>query len=367
MRNNEGFGSWESICLLINMIFVQAILYFPKDAAGMGGSAGWIIPIAVTIISYIYFAIATGFYRQHGSLGLLEICEKSAGKVFKIIVGLLAALLLMILEVSLLGEYAHSLKIVSLDKSPLAYILVLFLVGMIAAAYYGIEVVARISAFIVPICILGFILITIGVIPEYHIDNLFPILGKGVSSIISGSTVSLHIFSPLLLIFFLIPFFKRRNLKRVGYLSITISGLILFWSTLSFLLTYPYEMAAGKKIPIFQMARLIEVGNYIQRVESVFVLVFSLASILYMGALFSFIIHIIAKTLDLDRHQPIILPTAVILYTMTFYKRGLPFHIPGNQMANILWILAFLLPIIVLIIGSVKKVTSENEGGQDCE
>ncbi|AEY65776.1 GerAB/ArcD/ProY family transporter [Clostridium sp. BNL1100] len=367
MRNNEGFGSWEAICLLINMIFVQVILYFPKDAAGMGGSAGWIIPIAVTIIAYIYFAIATGFYRQHGNLDLLEISEKSAGRIFKIIVGLLAALLLILLEVSLLGEYAHSLKIVSLDKSPLAYILIFFVLGMAAAAYYGIEVVARISAFIVPICVIGFILITIGVIPEYSTDNLFPILGKGIDSVINGSTVSLHIFSPLLLIFFMIPFFKRRNLNRVGYLSITISGLIMFWSTLSFLLTYPYEMAVDKKIPIYQMARLIEIGDYIQRVESVFVLVFSLSSILYMGALFTFIIHIIAKTLDLDRHQPIILPTAVIIYTMTFYKKGLPFHLPGNQMTNILWILALLLPIIVLIISSIKKVDSENEGGQDYE
>ncbi len=129
MSNNEGFGSWESICLLINMIFVQGILHFPKDAAGMVGSAGWIIPIAITIIAYIYFAIATGFYRQHGNLDLLEISEKSVGRIFKIIVGLLAALLLVFLEVSLLGEYAHSLKIVSLDKSPLAYILIFFSFG----------------------------------------------------------------------------------------------------------------------------------------------------------------------------------------------------------------------------------------------
>ncbi len=365
MRNNEGFGSWEAICLLINMIFVQAILHFPKDAAGVGGSAGWIIPIAVTIIAYIYFAIATGFYRQHGNLDLLDISQKAAGRIMKIIVGLLVALLLIILEASLLGEYAHSLKIISLDKSPLSYILIFFMIGMIAAAYYGIEVVARISAFIVPICIIGFILITIGVIPEYNIDNIFPILGKGVDSIINGSSVSLHLVAPMLLIFFLIPYFKRRNLNRVGYLSITISGLIMFWSTLAFLLTYPYETAVDKKIPLYQMARLIEFGNYIQRVESVFVLVFSLSSILFMGALFTFITHIIAKTLDLDRHQPIVLPTAIIIYSMTFVKKGLPFHLPGSQITNILWILALLLPIIVLIIGSIKKVGSENEGGQD--
>ena len=367
MSKNEGFGSWEAICLLINMVFVQAILYFPKDAAGMGGSAGWIIPIAVTIIAYIYFAIATGFYRYHGNLDLLEISQRAAGRVMKIIVGLLSALLLIFLEASLLGEYAHSLKVISLDKSPISYVLIFFLVGMAAAAYYGIEVVARISAFIVPICIIGFILMTIGVIPEYNTENLFPILGKGIDSIINGSTVSLHLFSPLLLIFFLIPYFKKRNLNRVGYLSITISGLILFWSVLAFLLTYPYETAVDKKIPLYQMARLIEFGNYIQRVESVFVLVFSLSSILFMGALFTFITHIIAKTLDLDRHQPIVIPTAVIIFSVTFIKKGLPFHLPDSQMANILWILALLLPIIVLIIGSIKKVDCENEGGQDCE
>lgn len=367
MRSNDGFGSWEATCILINMVFVQAILYFPKEAADFSGSAGWMIPIGITIVAYIYFAIVTGFYRYSGSMDLLEISQRAAGRIMKIIVGLLTALLLIFLEASLLSKYAHSLKTISLDKSPLSYVLLFFLIGMVAAAYYGIEAVARISAFIVPVCIIGFLLITIGVIPEFNTDNLFPILGKGVDSIINGSTLSLRVFSPLLLVFFMIPFFKRRNLKRVGYLSITISGIVTLWSTLAFFLTFPYEMAVDKKIPVYQMARLIEFGNYIQRVESVFVLVFSLSSILYMGALFAFITYIIAKTLDLERYRPIILPTAVIIYCLTFIIKRFSLNLLVSQLTNILWILALLLPIIVLIIGSIKKAGSENEGGKDYE
>ncbi|HEX2926506.1 MAG TPA: GerAB/ArcD/ProY family transporter [Ruminiclostridium sp.] len=367
MSNRVGFGSWEAICLLVNTVFVQGILYYPKDVSGLGGSAGWMIPVVITLIALIYFAIVAGFYRNTGSLDLLEISERSAGRVFKIIIGLLAALFLMFLEASLLGVFSHTLKIISLDKSPLPYIMTLFLLGMAAAAYYGIEAVARISAFIVPICITGFILITIGVFPKFNTDNLFPIYGNGINSIINGSAQSLWVFSPLLIFFFMVPFFKNRNINRVGYLSILLSGLVLIWSTLSFLLTFPYDMAVEKKVPVFQMARLIEVGNYIQRVESIFVLVFSLSTILYIGALFAFITHIIAKTLDLDRPQPIIMPTAVIIYCLALIRKRFLLNLLGSEIINFLWLFGLLLPLIVLITGSIKKVGSENEGGKEYE
>lgn len=364
MRNKTGFGSWEAVCLIVNMIFVQAILYFPKDAASIGGSAGWMIPVIITVIAFIYFAIASGFYGNTGSLDLLEISERSVGRVFKIIVGMLAAFFLILIEASLLGVFSHSLKVISLDKSPMSYVLALFLIGMVVAAYYGIEVVARISAFIVPACIAGFILITIGVIPDFNTDNLYPLFGNGVASIINGSTFSLCVFSPLMVIFFMVPFFRGRYINRVSYLSVAISGMLLLWSTLAFLLTFPYDMAVDKKIPVFQMARLIEIGNYVQRVESIFVLVFSLSSILYMGTLFAFITHIIAKALDLDRPQPIILPTAVIIYCLALIKKRFLLNLLGSEIINLMWLAGLLLPLIVLIIGSIKKIGSENEGGK---
>lgn len=364
MKGKAEFGSWEGITLLVNIIFVQAILYFPKETVAIGGSAGWMIPIGITLITLIYFAVIAGLYRNIGGMDLLDISEKSGGRVLKIIAGLLAVAFLIFSEVFSLGNYTTTLKAVSLDKSPFLYISALFLLGMIASAYYGIEIIARINAFIVPAVIVGFILITIGVIPEFNTDNLFPVFGEGIDSILRGSTFSLSVFSPILLLFFMVPFFKLKYLGRIGYYSIVISGLLLFWSTLSYILTFPYDMALDKKIPVFQMARLIKFGNYIQRVESVFVLVFSLSAILYMGVLFAFSAHILAKTLNLVRPQPIVLPLAVIVYSLAFLSKRYDIENMNKDIINIVWLTGLALPLIILIIGSVKNVGSKREGGR---
>lgn len=363
MKNKIEFGSWEATALIVNLVFAQVMLIFPRDMVKFGGSASWIIPIIITVIALVYFAIAAKLYKNIGSLDLIDISEGIGGRTFKIVVGLFITVFLIFTVSVFLGSFSQTLKIVSLDKSPLEYVGILFWISMLAAAYYGIEVVARINAFLVPLIIIGFILITIGVIPSFEINNLFPVLGEGYVSIAEGSIIKLSVFSSFLILFFMVPFFKKQYLKRVGYSSIIISGLLLIWSTLSFILVFPYEIAADKKIPIYQMARHIEFGNYIQRIESVFVLICSVCALLFLCVLFTFIIYIFSKTLDLKRSKPMILPMAIIVFSLASLSKRMNIELLGISMLDLIWLIGMVLPLLIIIIGAAKKVGVRDIGG----
>lgn len=368
MKNRITFGSWEAITVLVNLIFVQILLSFPRDMAIYGGSAGWMIPVITTLIILIYFAIVAGLYKNIGSLDLLEISEKVGGKVLKIIVGILVSAFLLIEVISNLGGVAQMLKVISLDKSPLGFVEILFLLGIIACAYFGIEAVVRINAFLVPVVLVGFLLITFGVIPQFKLTNLTPIMGEGYMSIAKGSLFKLSAFSALIIWFFMVPYFGNRYIKRVGYMSIIISGLLLVWSTLSFLLLYPYQIAVDNKIPVFQMAKHIEFGNILQRIESIFVLVCSISSLLFLGVLFTFFIHVMKKTLNLRKSKPLILPMAIIVFTVADSLKRLNIDIVNSQTANIIWLFGLILPLIIVIFGAGKKVgkkISKGDGEHD--
>ncbi|MDF2989178.1 MAG: Spore germination protein, partial [Eubacterium sp.] len=79
MKNKITFGSWEAITVLINLIFVQILLSYPKDMANYGGSAGWMIPVISTIVILVYFSIMAALYKDIGSMDLLDISEKTGG------------------------------------------------------------------------------------------------------------------------------------------------------------------------------------------------------------------------------------------------------------------------------------------------
>lgn len=365
MENKIRFGSWEATALMVNFVFGQIMLVFPRDMVQFGGSAGWMISIIITLIAACYFAIVCKLYKNIGSLDLIDISAGIGGRVFKVIIGLLIVALLTLTSAIFLAAFSQTLKIISLNSSTLEYVEVLFFVGMIVAAYYGVEAIARISAFLVPIIVICFILITIGVIPEFRMNNLFPILGEGVLSISKGSLIKLSTFASFIILFLMVPFFKKQYLKKVGFSYVIISGLLLFWSTISFILVFPYELAVYKRIPIFQMARHIEFGNYVQRIESISVLISSICALIFLGAMFNFTIYVFAKSLDLKNSKPIILPIAIIIFSLAVLSKKIKFDFLGNSIINIVWLLGMVLPLILIIIGAIKKVGIEGKGGKN--
>lgn len=179
--------------------------------------------------------------------------------------------------------------------------------------------------------------------------------------------MKLSIFSSFLILFLMVPFFKKRYLKRVGFSTIIISGLLLIWSTLSFILVFPYETAVDKKIPIFQMARHIEFGNYLQRIESIFVLICSICGLMFLCVIFTFIIYVFAKTFDLNRSRPMILPMAIIAFSIVLLLKRLNIELLGNSMVNLIWLTGMVLPLLIIIIGAIKKVGIKDKGGMENE
>lgn len=364
MNNKIEFGSWEATSLMVNFVFAHIMLVFPRDMVKYGGSACWIIPIIITLIAVAYFAITVKLYKNIGNMDLLDISAGIGGRAFKIIIGLLVAVMLILSISIFLGSFSITLKLISLNKSALVFVEFLFFVGMTLAAYFGVETIARISAFLIPAIIVGFILITIGAIPDFRINNIFPILGNGIASISNGSILKLNVFSSFIILFMMVPFFKKTNLKKVGFSFVIISGLLLLWSTFSFILVFPYELAREKKIPIFQLARHIEFENYVQRIESISVLISSICAFIFLGALFNFIIFIFAKSLDLKHSKPIILPMAIIIFSLSVFSNRLNFDFLDSNLVNYLRLSGMVMPLILAIIGAIKKVGVENGGGK---
>lgn len=367
MKDKLEFGSWEARTVLINLVFAQIMLTFPKDMAYLGGSAGWMIPIGITLITIIYFAIVAALFKNVGSMDLVDISEKIGGRVLKVIVGLLVSFFLLVNISTFLGAFSQTLKLISLDKSPLGYVEFIFVIGSIAAAYFGIEAIVRINSFLVPVIIASFILITIGVIPKFNFNNLFPVWGNGFVSLVQGSILKSSVFSSLLILFFMVPFFKRKYVKRVGFISIVISGVLLLWATLAFLLVFSYQIAVDKTIPIFQMARHMEFANVSQRIESVSVLICSISSLLYLGIMFTFLIYILEKTLSLKRSKPIILPMVIIVFSLTNIIKKMNIELVNTGIVNYFWMAGLVLPLVILICGAAKKVGLKVKGGKDNE
>jgi spore germination protein (amino acid permease) len=245
-----------------------------------------------------------------------------------------------------------------MNVSPISFIMLFFIVGMVVGAYFGLEAIARYGVIATPLIIAGYLIIIIGVSQYYDFTNLLPILGNGIDAIFIKGSIRISSFSAIIIVFLVPPFIKtHKNFKIVGYSSIAIGAVLLISSSLVYLLVEPYPQASEDILPIYQLARLINYGRFFQRIESLFVLIWASSAFIYLSMGFFFLVYLFKKTFKLEFYKPIILPFAILIFSAGLLPESV---MNASELENSLfrkyaWTVTFLMTIILLIVGRTKR------------
>lgn len=358
MKSKTIFGKAEAISLLVIITTTQLFTSFPRVIAERAGTAGWILLIYAIIISILLFVIICKMYKNFKGKDILDIGEYVGGNIGRILVGLILVVNYTFICSIVLREFSDGLKIIILERSPMSFVMFFFLLGMIVAAFYGLEPITRFSTIILPLIATAFISILVTVVPIFNIDNIFPIMGKGAYNLLINGVSSISIFSGISVIFILPPFLNSFDcFKKTGIYSILLSGFFLTIGIVVYTLSIPYPVSTEITIPMYTLARTIDLGRFFTRIESVFVLAWSTSAFIYLGIILFFIVYVFKKTFKLKYHTPLIFPMAILIFTFA--------SIPGNMMRvfelesqvfrTLAWVVTFAMPLILLISASVIK------------
>ncbi|RCX19427.1 spore germination protein (amino acid permease) [Anaerobacterium chartisolvens] len=358
------FGKWEGTVLLINLICTQIILGFPRVMTEMAGTAAWITIIYVSVIMLVAFWLISKLYSRFEGMDIIDISQIAGGGILRVITGLVMTAYIMYIISIVLREFAEDMKVIILPESPISFVTLFFVAGMIVGAYLGLEAIVRLGAIFIPLITIGFLFITIGVSPYYDMANLFPVLGAGPEKIFGEGFFRISIFSAASILFFIAPYIRtNRNFKIVGYASILISSCLFLWSVLSYIMVFPYTVSIENFLPIYQMARLINYGRFFQRVESVFVFIWAATALLYLSGAFYFIIHIFRKTFKLEYEKPLIAPFAILIFNISLLPPNLAtaIQLEEEYFRKYIWIVTIVFPIIVLSIANISQKRKKGE------
>jgi len=358
MKNEIVFGRWESFCFLISMIGARVFLNFPRTVAEVAGTTGWIMVIYTTILVLIVFFLITRLYEPFEGKDLIDISEMALGGIGRIIVGIILLAYILLSLPIFLREFAEDMKTISYVMSPISFILILLILGTVIAAYFGLEAIVRTAAIFVPVIIVGFLIIFAGVIPYFNFNNLFPIFGNGWSNIAISGISQMSIFSPVIWLFFITPYIKtNKNLKVVGYSTLGSAGLAFVTSALVYILVYPYPVALENFLPLFHLARLINIGRFFQRIESMFVFIWAAGALLHLSSGFYLLVHIFRKIFKLKYQKPLIIPLAILIFNLSLLPSNLMevITLESRIIGEYSWIFGFGIPVLVLLISRTRK------------
>ncbi|HQA57723.1 MAG TPA: endospore germination permease [Acetivibrio sp.] len=356
------FGNREAISLLLIFMCNQLFLSFPRNMAESAGNAGWILTIYITVISLVLFLIISRLYKNFEGKDILDVAEFLGGNIGRILVGIIYVIDYVVIISVILREYGEDLKIISLVQSPISFVLVLFAIGMVFGAFFGLEPLVRLGAISVPVIFLGFLITVVGSIKYFNFSNILPIFGTGPVEILIEGPSRTSVFSGLTSLFLIAPFLRSHdNFKKSGFIGLILSGLILTVGNLVYSLVLPYPSTTSNFLPIYQLSRLIEYGRFFQRIESIFVLVWSMTALIHLSAGLFFSAYIYKKTFKLEYHRPLIIPFCIIIFTLSLIPKSLmeTMFIDNSIIKKYAWTVTFGLTLVLLILASIKIKVKE--------
>jgi hypothetical protein len=129
-----------------------------------------------------------------------------------------------------------------------------------------------------------------------------------------------------------------------------LSGTLRSFSIAVFIMVFSQSIAMEKSLPFFEMARLVYLNRYVQRLEAVFIIIWVMAG-MFAIALFLFgAVYTAQKTFKLPTMRPLI----PLLTVITIYVSMLPANLSRTVellFKNYLYydfFGAFIIPILLL-------------------
>lgn len=367
MINKEGIGHREALTLLIVVMSGKIFLSFPRDMAVLGGAAGWMIVLLSGILSLIGFAFIYFLIRKYPGKNIVEIARMISGSLLGTVIGLAFFLFFLTITSLILRQFAESFLLSILPKTPISVIITCFLILLIYACLLGIETITRVAWFFGPYLLLGLVVILLFSMSQADLQHLAPILGTGPVPLLKASVVNTSLFSEILLFGLIAPLItKKSKIFGVGVYGILIAILINIAIVAIVVLVFNYVSAAKQIFPVFQLARLISVEEFLQRVEAVFVFLWFFTAAIQLSALFYGTVTSFAQAFRIKDYRPLSIPIAVLMFILSLIPGSMTqaVHLNDFQISNYYAVVAFGIPLILWLVSIIMK---KNPSDQNAE
>lgn len=242
--------------LIIGFIFGSTAIMNPAAAAYQDAWLAYIIGwIGGLFLIEIYILIS----KFHPEKTLIEILQKVFGKYIGGFLGLLYIGYFIHLAVLVLRNFTDFSVITLYPETPGIFIAVCFSIPVIYVLQNGFEILARFSELVVPLIPVLVIILFSVLIPRYDINNLFPILERGLKPVLkSGFSVLTFPFGESVVLLMIFPLLvEKKQLTKNSYFALIFAGFILFSITIRDLMVLGPDILTKSLFPPIISTRLI--------------------------------------------------------------------------------------------------------------
>ncbi len=363
MTGKEIISLKQFMLLVILFCMGSSILLIPTSLAGEAKQDAWIISILGIFVGMMLVFLYSTIGQRFQTISIVQYSEEILGKWLGKIVSFWFCSYAFILSGIILKHLGDFVVTFLMPETSVETIIIIFLLLVIMGTRLGIETIARSAEILFIFILLLYFIAVFGLLPEVDLTRLQPMFEGGIRPITRG--LFQYIGSPYLeLVIFLMIFpmiNQIKKAKKTFLIGTLLGGISIMIPVFFCLVVLGPEMTALHTFSGFTVIKQINLGGFLQRLESI------IAIIAFISIFFKALICFYASTLGFSQifnfkdFKFLIYPMGMILavfsiisspnisYARTFFKTiWTPYALTNG----------LFLPLILLVVVGIRKKMS---------
>lgn len=359
-KDKIGFG--EALCILLIVALSHIILTFPKTILETQGTGSLLNVIYLTIVGFVFLTIFIKLYKNFKGKDILDISDFLGGKILRFILGIVFITYLLFISSLLVRNTSESFRTMYLQNTPIPYLIFALLVGASYVNKLGSGATIKTNLIVVPGIFIVLLLIFMASVNNFSAGRLFPLMGYGAKNVFVNGFSNLYMFGGTVSFLFIMPMLKKtEQFSKIAYSATAIYSITLFLTILALLLMFPTSISSGSNVPIYMQIREITLGNFIQRTDALFVIIWFITLLSYLSILMSFVTIIFKKITNIKDNTSVSNCFLAILFGISLlYSNIVQVRKFQSQYYRILFLIVLGTTFLILILANLKyKFKSE--------
>ena len=357
MSSNK-IGNTEAIFLIIIVTVVHIILNIPQYILNSTSTSSILNIIYVSFISLIICYYVCKLFSYFPNQDIIGVAKYLGGNWLKIIISILYIAYLFFISSILLRNFSESLKIIYFPSTPVITIILVFLLGTTIANKIGLTSIIKCNLIIAPLVLVIMLVLFLSTSHEYVWQRALPVLGNGFNQTFIRGLSNIYAFGGISILYLISPLlYKQSDLKKVGFFSIAVSSVYLILAIASLLFMFPFITNTQTLLSIYIATREMNYGEFIQRTDAIFILIWILAIFSYLSIVIGFILTFIKEIIPIKFSKPMIYSTSSLIFSFSLLPENFAQIIftEDTIYKYVLISLSLIISPIILILGVLKK------------
>lgn len=338
--------------IIISFVIGSASLFVPESVAGRDA---WISTIIGAIVGLFPLLTIIHLQQKFKGLTIIQYSELLLGKFFGKIMGILFIFNMFLISTLIVEDLALLFNIAIIPDTPE----IIFRLGLIVLVAYailsGIESIGRLAElYVFPIIFLLLILPFLTV-EEVNYNLLRPILAEGYGPVIAGALLALTFpFGEIAMLGMIIPTVQDSKSSTKYYiLAYLLASVLLLARTVIAIAVFSADVLVKLQLPIYNVFRLIDFGEFVNRIEAFFIFVWILGFFTKLLATFYGMVLGIGQIFNMQDKNSLVIPLGLLtifLSQFMFPSSGFFVYFDSIILPFISIPLNIFFPLVLLIL-----------------